>query len=105
MTTMVGCIEGHYEVKKTSYGEAYVWRPECVVVECDCGEKLNLTPSLTMCMCGADHQALVREELAFKGSSEEVSHPWDDEYREWRSKLEKQLRSEHSYWLEWSVIE
>ena len=25
MTTMIECTEGHYEVQRTSYGEAYVW--------------------------------------------------------------------------------
>ena len=27
MTTLIECTEGHYEVHKTSYGEAYVWCP------------------------------------------------------------------------------
>jgi hypothetical protein len=101
MTTMIGCTEGHYEVQKTSYGEAYVWCPGCVVVECDCGEKLTLSGSLTTCVCGADHRALVREELL----SGQAPHPWDDEYHEWRRKHEKELRSEHDYQLEWRVVE
>jgi hypothetical protein len=105
MTTMIGCTEGHYEVQRTSYGEAYIWCPECVVVECDCGEKLTLTASLTACVCGADHRALVEEELSSGRSSEEASHPWDADYHEWRRKQEKELRSEHDYWLEWRVVE
>ena len=83
MTTMIECTEGHYEVQKTSYGKDYVWCPEHIVVKCDCGERLVLTASETLCWCGADHAALVREELASKRSSEEVSHPWDAEYHEW----------------------
>jgi hypothetical protein len=105
MTTVIERTQGHYEVQETSYGEAYVWCPECVVIECDCGERLVLSVSLTTCGCGADHATLVREELAFRRSSEEVSHPWDDEYDEWRKKQEEFLHSESHYWLEWRCIE
>lgn len=40
MATIIECTEGHYEGQEASYVEAYVWCPECVVVECDCGERL-----------------------------------------------------------------
>ena len=105
MTTMIECTEGHYEVQKTSYGEAYVWCPGCVVVECDCGERSVLSASETVCSCGADHETLVREELASRRSSEEAAHPWDDEYRKWRKEQDECLRREYNDWLEWSVIE
>ncbi len=105
MTTVIERTQGHYEVHETSYGEAYVWCPECVVVECDCGERPVLSASLSTCGCGADHAALVQEELISRRSLEEVSHPWDDEYREWRKKQDEFLHSESSYWLEWRDIE
>ena len=105
MTTVIERTKGHYEVHETSYGEAYVWCPECIMVECDCGERPVLSASLTTCGCGADHAVLVWEELASKRLSEEVSHPLDDEYREWRKKQEEFLHSESHYWLEWRVIE
>ena len=105
MTTMIERTEGHYEVKKTSYGEAYVWCPECVVVECDCGESAALTASRTVCSCGTDHAALVREVLASGGLSEGAQHPWDAEYLEWRRKQDEYLFSEESYWLELNTIE
>ena len=105
MTTMIECTEGHYEVQKTSYGEAYVWCPESVLVECDCGERPLLSVSGTLCRCGADHETLVREELASRRSSEEGLHPWDEEYYEWRMKQDEYLRSEHNDWLEWRVTE
>ena len=105
MSTVIERTQGHYEVHETSYGEAYVWCPECVVVECDCGERLVLSASLTTCGCGADHATLVREELASRCSSEEVSHPLEDEYREWRKKQDEFLRSESHDWLEWRAIE
>ena len=47
MTTMIKRSDGHYEVRKTSYGEAYLWCPECVEVECDCGERTILSASET----------------------------------------------------------
>ncbi len=105
MTTMITCTGGHYEVQKTSYGKAYVWCPACVVVECDCGGRPVLGASETVCRCGADHETLVREELAARRSSEEAPHPWDEEYREWRKKLHGYLRTEYNDWLEWRVIE
>jgi len=105
MTTVIERIQGCYEVQETSYGEAYVWRPECVVVECDCGERPVLTASLSTCGCGADHAAIVRDELAFRPESGEASHPWDDEYREWRREQDKSSYSESHYWMEWRFIE
>jgi hypothetical protein len=105
MTTMIDCTYGHYEVQKTSYGEAYVWCPERVVVECDCGERPVLNTSETVCRCGTDHVALVREELASRGLSRGASHPWEVEYDEWRKKQDEYLRTEYNDWLEWRVIE
>jgi hypothetical protein len=63
MTTMIDHVEGHYETQSMSSGQAYVWCPECVVVECDCGETVILTALETVCRCGIDHEVLVRETL------------------------------------------
>jgi hypothetical protein len=87
------------------YGIDYVWCPRCVFVECDCGERLVLSTSLTTCGCGADHAALVREELASRRPSKEVSHPLEDEYREWRNKHDEFLHSEFYDWVEWRALE
>ncbi len=105
MTTVIECTEGHYEVRETSYGEAYVWCPEYVVVECDCGERAVLSASETVCSCGADHGALVREELASRGVSDGASHPWEAEYQEWRKKQNEHLLSEETYSLEMSRLD
>jgi hypothetical protein len=101
VTTMIERTEGHYEVQKSSYGEAYVWCPECVVVECDCGERPVLSASGTVCDCGTDHAALVREVLA----SRSAPHPWDAEYHEWRKKQDEYLVSEETYWVELSSLD
>ncbi len=105
MTTMIECTEGHYEVQKTSYGTAYVWCHEHAVVECDCGERPILSASETVCSCGADHAALVREVLASREVSDGASHPWDAEYQEWRRKQNEYLLSEENYWLELGAID
>jgi hypothetical protein len=101
MTTVIECTEGHYEVQETSYGETYVWRHEHVVVECDCGKRLVLSTSETVCDCGADHAALVRKVLA----SHRAPHPWEAEYDEWREKQDEYLLSEEIYRLELSRLD
>ena len=105
MTTMIEHVQGHYEVQRTSYGEAYVWFPEYVVVECDCGQSPVLTASETVCHCGTDHAALVRNELASHRMSDGASHPWDAEYDQWRRKQDEYLVSEETYWLELRSID
>ena len=69
MVTIIECTESHYEAQKKSYGRAYVSYLECVMVECDCRERLVLTASEAACRCGADHTALVREEGAPDGGN------------------------------------
>jgi hypothetical protein len=101
MTTVIECIEGHYEVQKSSYGETYVWCPEQVVLECDCGQGLALTGSDTVCGCGADHAVLVREVLA----QQRASHPWEVDYQEWRKKQGEFHLSEEIYQLELSRLD
>jgi hypothetical protein len=84
-----------------SYSKAYVWSPECIVVECDCEEKLVLTASEAVYRCGTDHTSLVCEERV----SDEKMHPWDEEYRERQKERDEYLRAVHQNWLEWRVIE
>jgi hypothetical protein len=105
MTKVIERTGGHYEVQKTSYGEAYVWCPACVVVECECGERLVLRASEAVCRCGADHAILVREELVTLPPSDGTSHPWDAEYHEWRKDHDEHLRAEDHDWMEWRIIE
>jgi hypothetical protein len=93
MTTVIERTEGHYEVQGTSHGEAYIWCPECVVVQCDCGKRTVLSASETVCGCGTDHAALVRQVLA----SQTAPHPWDAEYDEWRKRQEEYLSDEHLF--------
>ena len=76
MVTVIERTEGRYEVQEVEFGRVYKWCPECVVVECGCGRTPTLTNAETSCDCGADHAAVVREELAAERSRNEPPHPW-----------------------------
>ncbi len=76
MARVIECFEEHYEVQNVEFGRVYRWCSERVVLECDCGEELILTGSVTACGCGADHAAVVREELATRPLRDETLHPW-----------------------------
>jgi hypothetical protein len=67
-----------YEVEEVEYGKVYSWRPESIVVECECGEETALTQSETACEeCGAEHSGIVREDLADRQpQGDEDVHPW-----------------------------
>jgi hypothetical protein len=76
-------LDAHYEVQDVEMGKVYKWRPESVVVECECGKTLTLTAKKNACGgCGADQRAIV--ELVVLGArpeneeeeEEEVEHPW-----------------------------
>jgi hypothetical protein len=74
---LIECTQGHYEAYEVEFGMVYKWCPECVVVECDCGERPTLTWSTTTCDgCGANHAGAVRKELHTRGLVEEDAHPW-----------------------------
>jgi hypothetical protein len=82
MPQVIRSTEGRYDVQEVEeFGRAYRWRPEQVVIECDCGERPTLTSARTACgECGADHTVLIREWLAgtrrrLKGD-EVTTHPW-----------------------------
>ena len=69
--------EGHYDVQEVEFGTVYRWCPECVVVECDCGERPTLTRLESICPeCGADHAAIIREDLAIRRVGDETIYPW-----------------------------
>lgn len=47
------------------------------MVECKCGEKLDLKASATTCdECGSDHASTLREGLAARRMGDETLHPW-----------------------------
>ena len=103
MTVVVERIEGRYEVHQMPCGKSYVWSPECIVVECSCGQRLGLTSSATICRCGTDHTALLHETLAAWQPLDAAPHPWRDECQPCRKG--GYLRSEDYEWLELCAIE
>ena len=73
-------LAAHYEVRDVEIGKVYRWRPESVVVECECGMEQTLTASKYACdECGTDHRTLVEDVLEPRADEEEeevLDHPW-----------------------------
>jgi hypothetical protein len=77
MVTIIERTEAHYEVREVEFGKVYRWRPESLVLECDCGERPILTASMITCgECGAEHETVVREALAAERLGDEALRPW-----------------------------
>jgi hypothetical protein len=69
-------VEARYEVQDVEMGKVYRWRPESLVVECDCGEEPSLTASKNACgECGADYRDILEEGLDAR-PEDKVDHPW-----------------------------
>jgi hypothetical protein len=69
-------VDARYEVQDVEFGKVYKWRPQSVVLECDCGEKPALTASKNACgECGADYRDLLEEVLEAR-PQDKVGHPW-----------------------------
>jgi hypothetical protein len=70
-------IGGYYETQEVPFGVVYRWHPGYLLIECGCGERLDLTCFTSSCSeCGADHAAVVQAELAGQCSEDEALHPW-----------------------------
>ena len=78
-----------YDVQDVEFGKIYVWCPESVLVECECGERATikrselLSGTIHSCDCGKDQMSGIREEIqkeeevvgrSFK--DDKVVHPW-----------------------------
>ena len=69
-------VRGHYEVQEVECGKVYKWRPESVVVACECGEELTLSALRTTCdECAVDHGAIVGDMLEARPEGQ-IEHPW-----------------------------
>jgi hypothetical protein len=76
---IIECVLPHYEVQDVEMGKVYRWRPQSLVVECECGENQTLSASKHACEeCGADHRTLVEEvlEAHLDEDEERFDHPW-----------------------------
>lgn len=75
--TVIEHTQGSYEVQDVQFGKVYKWRPENVVVRCECGERTTLTGLKTTCeWCGANHAAPIQEELGNWQLEDEAARPW-----------------------------
>ena len=98
MTKVKVKIEGHYEVEELPYGKDYKWVPAHALIECDCGQTMDIDTKHTVCPnCGADHAAVIQE-VAGRHLSDEVLHPWHTEYEAWTRF--KESHTEYEVWLE-----
>ena len=70
-------VEARYEIQDVEMGKVYKWRPESILVECECGERAALAASEYTCEeCGAEHKGLVREDLVGMAQKDQALHPW-----------------------------
>ena len=97
MTKIVVRTEGHYEVHETPFSRAYDWYPACVILECECGEKLALTGSSSepACLCGVNHSSVIQDIQEREGRLQhETTHPW---HFDLQSQADQHLRDEAAY--------
>ena len=88
---------GHYEVREVPYGKVYDWRPERLVIECDCGEMHVSSGSAITCSCGMVYGGAHED----RRPDEDLLHPWLEDYEEWRRVREKEgLRHEYFVFVE-----
>ena len=74
---VIECARARYEVQDVELGKVYKWRPERVVVECQCGQRPSLTASTASCAeCGTDHVLAVTEASTDGHQSDQTLHPW-----------------------------
>jgi hypothetical protein len=77
----------HYDVQDVEFGKVYIWCPEGVVVEYECGERSTFKSSellsglVITCVCGKDHMNGIREEMQDEVvghlfEDDELVHPW-----------------------------
>jgi len=76
MAKVIERARARYDVEDVEYGKVYRWKPESLLVECECGEMVALTHSETACQkCGAEHAAIVGEALHAR-PEDRGDRPW-----------------------------
>lgn len=78
-------VDARYEVEELQIGKAYKWRPESLLVECECGRTSTLTVSGTTCEgCGKEHAELLREASAEHQRGVDSGRPREENLHPWR---------------------
>ena len=76
MAKVIEHVQARYEVQDVEFGKVYKWRPESVVLECECGEEASLTASKNACArCGTDYRDIL-EEVLDECPEDKVERPW-----------------------------
>ena len=78
MVKVVERFEARYDAQEVTFGTVYKWRPESVMIECECEETVTLTASEATCEeCGAEHMRLLKQDLTESRLREDQeTHPW-----------------------------
>jgi hypothetical protein len=96
-------VAEHYDTQEMEFGRIYRWCPECVVVECDCGERTTLKRldiiigSEFACEeCCARVSPRIREEVVGELLDEDDAaiHPW---LHDAQAQAEQHLRNEAAW--------
>ncbi len=57
-------VDARYDIQELELGKVYKWRPESLLIQCECGQRTTLTPSDTTCEeCAKEHIDLLGEAL------------------------------------------
>ena len=99
MARITESSEGHYEAREVPFGKVYEWHPEHIALECECGEKLILTPTGTMTTCcsrcGADLRGFLPDIKEREGRlADRLAHPW---FYDTQARAQQRLRDEAAY--------
>lgn len=78
MLTAIERTGGYYEVQEVDFGRVYRWCPERFDIDCECGERLNVSGGAAdaCSRCGANHALAIREELTTGRLEDQALHPW-----------------------------
>jgi hypothetical protein len=93
-------VEAHYESSEMPFGKTYEWHPAHIDLECECGEKLNLsaTNTITTCpQCGADLDVdgFVDDIQVREGRlPDSLTHPW---FYDAKERADQHQRDEAAY--------
>ena len=81
-TKVIERVDARYDIEEVQLGKVYKWRPESLLIECECGQRSTLTASRITCVeCGKEHIDLSGEALRDQRElrrwlREEEIHPW-----------------------------
>ena len=63
-TKVIERVDPRYNIQELPLGKVYKWRPESLLIECECGQRTILTISDTTCEeCAKEHMDLLGEAL------------------------------------------